>query len=220
MEDYRSLTLIKSAESSKGMSSEGCEVKRIQVNSSQQAMDLATQARDQARSDYLQCLGPAEVGQAALADAADEMERVRKESLELFQMNELVLQMLGREAQSTETVRDLYKYTGEEANNLQKEIDRLKASIRTEKRKFLDASPSTSPAVGGLYYTQTPDNKLLIAFLSCFGAFLVFVSIAVMANMIPVDYFLKLSSGERVKIVAAMWVLSLVAVYAGFYLFT
>lgn len=202
------------------MASQDCEVKRIQVNSAQQALDLATQGRDQARSDYLQCLGPADVGQAAVADAQGDIDRIRKESAELFHMNELVLQLLGRESQFSAAVGGLYKYTGDEATDLQKQIDDLKASIRTEKRKFLDSSPSVSPAVGGLYYTQTPDNKLLIAFLSCLGAFLLFASVALMMNMIPIYEVQKLSSDDRIKIVAAVWGIALVTTYAGFYLFT
>ena len=75
------------------MASQDCEVKRIQVNSAQQALDLATQGRDQARSDYLQCLGPADVGQAAVADAQGDIDRIRTESAELFHMNELVLHL-------------------------------------------------------------------------------------------------------------------------------
>ncbi len=209
------------------MASQSCEVKRIQVNTAQQAVDLATQGRDQAQTDYLACLGPQEQGAAALANAKPEMDRLEKESLELFKMNEVLLQMLGREAQAQGTVADLALYTEQEAQSLRNQIDALKASIRTERRKFLDASPSVSPAVGGLYFTKTPDNKILIAFMSCMGIFLLFVSAVILLNMVPeltTDpnsfKFANLQIGERVKIVAILWVVAVVATWCAFYLFT
>lgn len=202
------------------MASQTCEVKRIQVNSAQQALDLATQGRDQARADYLSCLGPQEQGNAALADAQPTIDRLAAEGMELFKMNELVLQILGREAQAQATVADLSSYTEQEAQRLRDQIEKLKSSIRTERRKFLEASPSSSPAVGGLYYTTTPDNKMLIAFLSCMGMFLVFASALLLLNMIPVPYFTNLTAGERAKIVGIVWVVALVATWCAFYLFT
>jgi hypothetical protein len=202
------------------MASQSCEVKRIQVNSAQQALDIAQQGRDQARTDYLACLGPQEQGNAAIQDAQPEIDRLAAESKELFSMNEVVLQLLGRESQVQNTIVDLARYTQQEGQSLQNEIDELKVAIRTERRKFLDGAPSVSPAVGGLYYTQTPDNKLLIAFLSCLGAFLLFVSVAILMNMVPLDYVLKLTSGERIKIIGLLWVVALGASWGGLYLFT
>lgn len=209
------------------MASQTCEVKRIQVNSAQQALDLATQGRDQAQSDYLACLGPQEQGAAAVAAAQPDIDRLKSESQELLKMNEVLLQMLGREAQAAGTVADLAMYTEEQANAMRAQIDALKASIRTERRKFLDASPSVSPAKGGLYFTQTPDNKMLIAFLSCMGIFLVFVSAIILLNIVPEiptgtsDFkFANLLMGERVKIVAILWAVSLIATWCAFYLFT
>jgi len=202
------------------MSSQSCEVKRIQVNSAQQALDLATQGRDQARADYLACLGPQEQGAAALSDAQPTIDRLRSESEELLRMNEVLLQMLGREAQSASAMDSLEVYSMEEIQRLQTEIDDLKSQVRMNRRKFLDASPSSGTAVAGLYFTQTPDNQMLIAFLSCFGAFLVFLTVAILGNMVPVDYFVKLESAERGKIVGLLWILSAVITWCGFYLFT
>lgn len=208
------------------MASQGCEVKRIQVNSAQQALDLATQGRDQARSDYLACLGPQEQGSAAISDAQPIINRIKAESEELFKMNEVLLQMLGREAQAHATVADLASYTEEEATALRNQIEDLKSSIRTERRKFLDASPSVSPAVGGLYFTRTPDNQMLIAFLSCLGIFLAFVSALILLNLIPPtvgfgDFvFANMTGGERAKLVAALWIVALVVTWLAFYLFT
>jgi hypothetical protein len=208
------------------MASQGCEVKRIQVNSAQQALDLATQGRDSARTDYLACLGPQEQGSAAISDAQPTIDRIKAESGELYKMNEVLLQMLGREAQASATVADLATYTEEETTSLRNQIDELKSSIRTERRKFLDASPSVSPAVGGLYFTQTPDNKVLIAFMSCLGAFLVLVSALVMLNLIPPTVgfgnfvFANMTGGERGKLVAIFWVVSLVIAWLSIYLFT
>lgn len=209
------------------MASQTCEVKRIQVNSAQQALDLATQGRDQAQTDYLACLGPQEQGAAAIAAAQPEITRIESESIELFKMNELLLQMLGREAQAAGAVADLALYTDEQANAMRAQIDELKASIRMERRKFLDASPSSSPAKAGLYFTQTPDNKVLIAFLSCMGFFLLFVSAMILLNLVPEiptgtsDFkFANLLMGERVKIVAIIWGVSIIVTWCAFYLFT
>jgi len=200
--------------------SQGCEVKRIQVNSAQAALDLAQQARDGARSDYNTCLGPAATGDAAVADAQPTLDRLQKEAGELSTMHEITLQMLQRESETLGAVKGLGDIAEDRSADLQKEIDELKATIRTEKRKFLDASPSVSPAVGGLYFTTSPDNQTLIAFLSCFGAFLLFVSLLIVLNMIPIDYFVNMTQDDRIKLVGILWVVAIVATYAGLYVFT
>ena len=205
----------------KGMADTGsCEVKRIQMNSAAATMDQARQGRDEARRDYLTCMGPQAQGDAAEQDAADIIRRLIAESEELFRMNETVLQMLNREAQNQQAISGVSEIAQEKAGDIQAEIDQLKTAIRTQKRRFLDASPSKSPAVAGMYYTKTPDNQALIAFLIAFGAFLVLVSVLIMFNMIPVGYFLNMMENDRFKLVGLIWAVSLIAGYAGFYLFT
>jgi hypothetical protein len=197
-----------------------CEVKRIQMNSAAATMDQARQGRDEARRDYLTCMGPQAQGDAAEQDAADTIRRLVSESEELFRMNETVLQMLNRETQNQQAIGGVSEIAQEKASDMKAEIDQLKTAIRTQKRKFLDASPSKSPAVAGMYYTKTPDNQALIAFLVAFGVFLVLISVLIMFNMIPVAYFLGMTENDRFKLVGIIWAVSLIAGYAGFYLFT
>jgi len=202
------------------MSSQTCEVKRIQMNSAQTAAEQATKDHQTVRADYLSCLGGAALGEAALADAQPTIDDLGKQFEVLVVTNELMLTYLGRTAASEGAVSGLTEIANEQEVALQAEIDELKSAIRTEKRKFLDGSPSVSPAVGGFYFTQIPDNKALIAFLSCFGAFLIILSLLIMLNMIPVDYFVRMDQDSRIQLVAIIWVVSIIATYSGFYIFT
>lgn len=197
-----------------------CEVKRIQMNSAKATLDQARQGFDQSRSDFLACQGPQAQGSAAMDDAQDTIQRLSRESEELFRMNEVILQMLQREVETQGAVRGVTEIALEQASKMENEIDSLKTAIRTEKRKFLDASPSVSPAVGGMYYTQTPDNQALIAFLIAFGAFLLFASLLVILNAIPIEYFKNMMSSDRYTLVGVVWAVAIIAGYAGFYIFT
>lgn len=200
--------------------SQTCEVKRIQQNSAQALIDQANQAYNQAKSEYLSCLGPQEQGSAALADAKPVMDKIAKEAEAIMYMEGFILGQLAREAKSGTTLATLSESAHEESEKIRKEIDELKSEIRTEKRKFLDADPSRTTAVGGLYFTGQPDNQVLIAFLSCFGAFLLFTGLLVIMNHIPIAYLQALTTGERIKIVASVWVTAVVLTYIGFYTFT
>lgn len=103
---------------------------------------------------------------------------------------------------------------------LQNEIEAVKADIRKERRVFMDSDVSVSPAVGGLYFTKVPDNQILIAFLSCFGAFLLFVGLLIIFNKIPVDYFQGLTMPNRLMTVGLVWCMSLIFTYIAFFAFT
>jgi hypothetical protein len=200
--------------------SQGCEVKRIQLNSAQSAVDQATVARDAAKKDYVSCLPTEDQGSMALADAKPAIDKMIKEAEEVAYMHEFVLGQLQREAGAASTLQTLGEVAQTESTRMQEEIDRLKTEIRTERRRFLDANPSVSPASGGLYFTKVPDNRLLIAFLSCFGGFLLFGGLLVILNHMPIDYFTKLAQGERIKFVGAVWIAAIVMMYIGFYAFT
>ena len=200
--------------------SQSCEVKRIQLNSSQSAVDQATVARDAAKKDYVSCLPTGEQGTMALADAQPALDKVVKEAEEVAYMHEFVLGQLKREAGSADTLQTLGDVATNESTRMQEEIDQLKTEIRTERRRFLDANPSVSPAAGGLYFTKVPDNRLLIAFLSCFGGFLLFAGLLVVLNHLPIYYFTAMAQGERIKFVGAVWVSAIVMMYIGFYAFT
>jgi len=200
--------------------SQTCEVKRIQQNSAQALVDQAQQAYDQAKSDHLACLGPQEQGSALLEDAKPAMDKIAKEVDSIMYMERFILGQLQREANNDKTLSLLSASAGEEADKIRKEIDELKGEIRTEKRRFLDANPSASTAVAGLYFTKQPDNQVLIAFLSCFGAFLLFAGLLVLMNHIPLAAMQALSMSDRVKLVGTVWITAFVLMYVGFFIFT
>lgn len=200
--------------------SQQCEVKRIQQNSAQALIDQANQAFTQAKNDYLACLGPEEQGQAHLDDAKPAMERIGKEIEAIVYMERFILGQLEREAKNGTTITTLAASAHDEADKIRKEIDELQSHIRTEKRKFLDASPSKTTAVAGLYFTGEPDNQVLIAFLSCFGAFLLFTGLLVIMNHVPIAYFQALTPNERLMSVGTMWITAIVVTYIAFFSFT
>lgn len=103
---------------------------------------------------------------------------------------------------------------------LEAEIEAVKADIRKERRVFLDSNVDVSPSVGGLYFTKVPDNQILIAFLSCFGAFLLFVGLLIIFNKIPIDYFQGLTMPNRLTTVGLFWSIALIFTYIAFFAFT
>jgi hypothetical protein len=205
---------------SAGINTAPCDALRIKLNSAQDALNLATQARDQVSVEHRKCLSPQEQGSANLQDADPQFKKAMKEAEELQYMNEFLLRQLQREAKSAATVNGLASIAEEEAAKVQGEIDDLRAQIRTEKRRFLDAGPSVSPAVAGLYFTQVPDNQMLIALLTSVGALLTFVSVLVLMGLMPLFYFERLTGGERWKFVGGLWVSSLILIYVGLAAFT
>jgi hypothetical protein len=200
------------------MALNACEAKRIQKNSAQSMVTQAMQDFTKAKTDYMTCLGPQEQGAAALEDAKPAMDKLAKEADTLTYIDNFILKQLGREVESGNTLSTLADLAQGESSKLQKEIDELKTEIRTERRKFLDASPSSSPA--GPYFTSEPDNQVLILFLSCFGAFLLFTSLLLMFNKIPIQAIMSLTDYERVIIIASSWVLAVIMMYVGFFSFT
>jgi len=200
--------------------SQQCEVKRIQQNSAQALIDQATQAYTQARTEYLTCLGPQEQGAAFLAEVQPTMDKIGKEINAMMYMQYFILSQLERESKNGTTVSILSDSAHDDLEKIQTEINDLKSEIRTERRKFLDASPSKTTAVAGLYFTGQPDNQVLIAFLSCFGAFLLFTGLLIIMNHVPIASLQVLTQGERIKLVATIWVVAIVMTYLGFFTFT
>jgi VIT1/CCC1 family predicted Fe2+/Mn2+ transporter len=178
----------------------------------------AQAALNQANSEYMNCLGPQERGVVALQGAQAEIDRAVKEAEGLAFMNAIVLNQLKKETGDEETLSELADIAVKDTEKMQSEIEELKSQIRTEKRKFLDSDPSVSPAAGGLYFTKNTDNQLLIAFLSCFGVFLLVASVAYAMGYIPLIN--KPTGSEVVKIIATFVIVSLVLMYFGFYMFT
>jgi hypothetical protein len=178
----------------------------------------AQAALNQANAEYMNCLGPQERGAVALQGAQAEIDRAVKEAEGLAFMNAIVLNQLKKETGDEETLSELADIAVKDTEKMQSEIEELKSQIRTEKRKFLDSDPSVSPAAGGLYFTKNTDNQLLIAFLSCFGVFLLVASVAYAMGYIPLIN--KPTGSEVVKIIATFVIVSLVLMYFGFYMFT
>ena len=200
--------------------SEQCEAKRIQKNSAQGVVDQATTAYKKANIDYVSCLAPKDRENAAVAAIQSDIDRVLNEVGPIDYMNGFILAQLKREASADKTLGTLTDIATQENNKLLVEIEETKTAIRTERRKFLDSEPSVTTAVGGMYFTGQPDNQVLIAFLSCFGAFLLFAGVLVILNHVPLLYFQAMSQNDRLKFVVSTWVLVLVITYVGFYTFT
>jgi hypothetical protein len=133
-------------------------------------------------------------------------------------MDVTLLTVLDRELNGpTEEVAGII---GGQAATVQGQIDDTKAQIRRERRLFLDASPSVSPAAGGVYFTKTPDNQVLILFIGGFCGFLAVLSALILLGAMPGDYFTAFTMGDRLKTVALLWAAGLLLAYVGLYVFT
>lgn len=181
-----------------------CEAKRISVN--------------QAQADYQSCLSPEARTQARLDDENSRLGRMTDEADALWRMDATMLTVLERELNGpTEEVAGILNG---QAVTVQGQIDDVKAQIRRERRLFLDAQPSVSPAVGGVYFTQTPDNQVLILFIVGYCGFLAAVSALILLGAVPLPFFQAFTMGERVKTVAMLWGTGLLLAYVGLYVFT
>jgi hypothetical protein len=162
----------------------------------------------------------AEQGQVAMTAVQADFDRVNQEAKQLDYMSNFMIGQLEKAVNGQQTLESLAQMAVAQAESVQTEIESLKSTIRTERRRFLDADPSAPTAVAGMYFTKEPDNQALIAFLTCYGAFLLFVGIAIIQNLIPIVFFNRMSSADRMKFVGAMWAVALIMGYIGFYMFT
>jgi hypothetical protein len=201
--------------------SQTCSMIQIKVNSAKGALDRAKKTYEERDSEFRRsCMSTAEQGQAALTTVQADFDRANAEAQQLTYMHQFLLGQLKQESDGQQTLFDLGQMVLSEAGKVQEEIDHLKGQIRTERRRFLDADPSAPTAVAGMYFTKEPDNQVLIAFLACFGAFLLFASLLVIQNVIPIMFFRNMSSADRLKFVGTMWAIALIVGYIGFYMFT
>ena len=199
---------------------QSCEPKRILQNTAQATVDQANSALIQANADFLTCAGPKVAGEAALHTAQPTMNSITKEVETMKYIQNFVLQQLARESAVGSTVSMLAASAKEEETTLKQKIEDIRTEIRTEKRRFLDAQPSVSPSVGGLNYIMEPDNQVLIAFIVCFGLFVLLVGLIVIMDKIPGVSPITLNTGERVKIVVWSWVAILVLTVIYFFTYT
>jgi hypothetical protein len=183
-------------------------------------MNTAEYAVEQARAAYIASLPVPEQANFHLEQAAPAMTAAKREAQQLENTCGFVLELMKRETSGSGSLQSLEQMTEKQLQDLNDEIERLKGQIRVERRQFLDAQPSVSPAVGGLYFTQVPDNQLLIALLSTLGALLVFVSVGLYLGLLPIDYLLRTSVSERLTLIAVLWGVAVLATYMGLYTFT
>jgi hypothetical protein len=186
---------------------------RIQLNS-------AEYAAEQARAAYVASLSVPQQAEFHVEQAAPAMTAARQEAQQLESMSGFVLELLSRETGGASSIAAVEQRTEAELQTVADEIERLKGQIRMERRQFLDSQPSVSPAVGGFYFTQVPDNQVLIALLSTIGALLVFVSAGIYMGLIPIEGLLSTSMTERLTLIAILWAAGALGVYAGLYIFT
>jgi hypothetical protein len=189
--------------------SQTCEAKRIQQNT-------ATAALEAAKKDYLSCLGPQAQGSAALNDAQGSLGAAAAEADQLQYMNQFLLAQMARETGNDQTIVALTEMAGSEIAVTREQIDELKSQIRIHTRRFLDSDPTAPTAVAGLYFTQVPDNQVLISFLASFGAFLLFAGLLVIMDKIPFAPFNVMFPGERIKFIGITWLVAVILMYVGF----
>jgi hypothetical protein len=186
---------------------------RVQLNS-------AEYAAEQAQAAYIASLPVPEQAAFYLGQAAPAMNAAKREAQQLENTCGFVLELMKRETGGSGSLQELQQATEQQFQDLTEEIERLKSQIRMERRQFLDAQPSVSPAVGGLYFTQVPDNQLLIALMATLGALLVFVSAGIYLGLFPVEYLLATAVSERLTLIAVLWAVAVLGTYLGLYTFT
>lgn len=194
---------------------------QIKMNSAQGALDRAKKTYDERAREYrTSCMSVAEQGQAAMTAVQADFDRVNQEAKQLDYMSNFIINQLEQAVNGQQTLDSLAQMAVAQASQVQAEIDTLKSQVRTERRRFLDADPTAPTAVAGMYFTREPDNQVLIAFMACYGAFLLFVGIMIIQNLVPIPFFDRMSSTDRIKFVGTLWVVALVMGYIGFYMFT
>lgn len=181
-----------------------CEAKQISLN--------------QAQRDLESCLTPEARTQMRVDNESARLGRLQDEADALWKMDVTVLTVLEREHLSgTAGASDIIHG---QVTSVQTQIDDAKSQIRRERRLFLDASPSTSPAVGGVYFTRTPDNQLLILFILGYCGFLAVLSALLMVGAIPGEYIGAFTMADRAKTVAILWGAGLLLAYLVLFVFT
>jgi hypothetical protein len=182
-----------------------CEAKRISLN--------------QATNEYQSCLDPAARAAARMDDESARLGRLTDEADALWRMDVTVLTVLERERLAGPNAK-MAGIVKDQATGVQDQIDEVKSQIRRERRLFLDASPSVSPAVGGVYFTRTPDNQVLILFIVGYCGFLAALSALILLGAVPIPYFEAFTMGDRIKTVGILWGAGLLLAFVGLFVFT
>ena len=194
---------------------EMCDVQNAQKNSAKAALDVATSA-------YVQCLPLADRQNMALASSRPALEQSLNEARQIDYMSQFLLKQMSREIDKGYTLGTIQEVGQESLDSMNKEIEELKANIRLERRIFLDSDPQKGTAIAGLYFTDIPDNQVLIAFLTTFGAFWLLLGVMILGRFVsgPDGYFDRLLMTERYSLVGGTWLGVAILTYIGFYTFT
>jgi len=181
------------------------------VNSAKTALEAET-------AKYLKCLPSNESRNRTLQTVEQQNSAY---IIEVDQLNYLSKTLLSKVSDSSgDPTVELQTVINDAIKDLKNQQEVVKNDIRKEQRIFTDSNIQQSPAVAGLYYTQVPDNKILIAFMTCFGAFLLFIGLMIIFGLSPVDYFTNMMMGERLMTVGLLWSVSLIFTYIFFFAFT
>jgi len=200
-----------------------CKVNSVTFNQTKSDLQTAQEKVRESKGAYMSCLLDKDkkaYSAIAMTEAKPDMDRMTAEARTIDTMSQFMLKQLGRETGTNKSLGVLADLAKETSVKLESEIDDLKSSIRLERRRFLDASPSVSPAVGGLYFTQEPDNRAIIIFIACFGSFLLIAGLLVIYGYIPVDQFGNSTFTQRLIVVGAFWLAAVYYTYIGFFTFT
>jgi len=183
-------------------------------------VSAAQNALDSARATYLQCLpgGPQRMS-VATQSINDQLSAYARET---DQLNYISNFLIGHSKSDPnggqiDIIKSLIQTS---LKDLQKQQEELKAEIRKEQRIFTDSNVQESPAVAGMYFTKVPDNKILIAFMTCFGAFLLFAGLLIIYDKLPIYYFQAMIPAQRWTTVGLIWAVSLIFTYVFFFAFT
>jgi hypothetical protein len=200
-----------------------CKVNSVTFNQTKSDLQTAQEKVRESKNAYMSCLLDKDRGAysaIAMTEAKPDMDRMAAEARTIDTMSQFILKQLGRESGTNNSIGVLSNLAKETSAKLETEIDELKSSIRLERRRFLDASPSVSPAVGGLYFTQEPDNRTIIIFRACFGSFLLVTGLLILYGAVPVDLYGNTTFGQRLTVVVSGWIAALLLTYVGFFTFT
>ena len=200
-----------------------CKVNSVTFNQTKSDLQTAQEKVRESKGAYMSCLLDKDRGAysaIAMTEAKPDMDRMAAEARTIDTMSQFILKQLGRETGTNKSIGVLSDLAKETSAKLEAEIDELKSSIRLERRRFLDASPSVSPAIGGLYFTQEPDNRIIIIFLACFGSFLLVTGLLILYGAVPVDLYGNTTFGQRLTVVVSGWIAVLLLTYVGFFTFT
>jgi len=200
--------------------SDNCAAYKAGYNNANSTLNAAKNTINNTKAAYYACLDPSTRGSLIRAEVSSEMDRIQKEAGTVDMMSQFILKQLARESGASSSLRVLSDLAKETAGNLEKEIEEVKSSIRKERRRFLDADPSATTAIGGIWFTQQPDNRMIIVFLSCFGSFLLVAGLLVIYGYIPLDLVANAGFAQRLTVVGSFWLATLVITYVGFLTFT